>query len=145
MKKIILTFVFCMAGMGASFAQNNIQAMRFLTVNALMEYGQKLYDRGDYNGACAVFKHVLAYDGSQPQALRYLKDMKRSVSSSASHALKPQVSDTNIEIQKKINISDKQELKNAIEAEKQLIKTLQDQITRMRSDIDSLSSEEKIN
>ena len=54
MKKLILTFIFCITA-GASFAQNNMQAMKFLTIDALMEYGQKLYDRGDYNEACAVF------------------------------------------------------------------------------------------
>jgi len=77
MKKLILTLIFCTIAAGASFAQNNMQAMKFLTVNALMEYGQKLYDRGDYNEACAVFKHVLAYDSQQPQALAYLKKIGR--------------------------------------------------------------------
>ena len=45
---------------GPSFAQNNMEAMRFLTINALMQYGQKLYDRGDFNEASAVFNHVLS-------------------------------------------------------------------------------------
>ena len=49
MKKLILTLTFCAIAAGAAFAQNNMQAMRFLAVDALMDYGQKLYDRGDYN------------------------------------------------------------------------------------------------
>jgi|SRR5208283_4935864 len=118
MKKLILTLIFCTIAAGASFAQNNMQAMRFLTIDALMDYGQKLYDRGDYNEASAVFKHILAYDSHQLQALAYLK-----------------------KIGNKADISDTRALKRAIEAEKQTIKTLQDQIMRMRADIAAQSLE----
>ena len=94
------------------------EAMRFLTIDALMDYGQKLYDRGDYNEASAVFKHILAYDSHQPQALAYIK-----------------------KIGNKADISDTRALKRAIEAETQTIKTLQDQIMRMRADIAAQSLE----
>jgi len=67
--------ILCLSFTGPSFAQNNAQAMRFLTVNALMQYGQRLYDRGDFDEATAVFDHVLTYDGHQVQALQYLKEM----------------------------------------------------------------------
>ena len=144
MKKILLTLVFCIAAVGTSFAQNNVQAMRFLTINALMEYGQKLYDRGNYNEASAVFKHVLAYDGKQPQALKYLKKMEDSSRASVPPALSLQVSPIALP-PTSIDISDTKELKKAIEAEKQVIKVLQDQIMRMRSDLDSQSSGERIN
>lgn len=118
MKKLILTLIFCTITAGAAFAQNNMQAMRFLTIDALMDYGQKLYDRGDYNEASAVFKHILAYDSHQPQALAYIK-----------------------KIGNKADISDTRALKRAIEAETQTIKTLQDQIMRMRADIAAQSLE----
>lgn len=118
MKKLILTLIFCTITAGAAFAQNNMQAMRFLTIDALMDYGQKLYDRGDYNEASAVFKHILAYDSHQPQALAYIK-----------------------KIGNKADISDTRALKMAIEAETQTIKTLQDQIMRMRADIAAQSLE----
>jgi hypothetical protein len=76
MKKITLTFALCLALSGPCFAQNNeIEAMRFLTINELMQYGQQLYDRGDFNEASAVFNHILSFDVRQPQALQYLKKM----------------------------------------------------------------------
>jgi len=137
MKKLILTLIFCTIAAGASFAQNNMQAMKFLTVNALMEYGQKLYDRGDYNEACAVFKHVLAYDSQQPQALAYLKKIGRFSAVSVSPALPQEVSEPPV----KVDVADTKTLKMAIEAEKQTIKTLQDQIMRMRADIAAQSLE----
>jgi len=75
--KIILTFVLIVSIRGTAFAQNNIEAMRFLEVTAMMQYGQKLYDRGDFNEACAVFDHVLLFDSHQAQALEYLREMGR--------------------------------------------------------------------
>ena len=133
MKKLILTLTFCAIAAGAAFAQNNMQAMRFLAVDALMDYGQKLYDRGDYNEAGAVFKHVLEYDSNQPQALQYLKKIG-------------QLPKPTVQVQaNKVDISDAKALKSAIEAEKQNIKTLQDQIMKMKDNMDSPSSEEILN
>ena len=143
MKKIILTFVFCIAAAGASFAQNNMQAMKFLTINALMDYGQKLYDRGDYHEACAVFKHVLTYDGNQAQALQYLKNMGDPSGVSVTPVLPLQAPKVEIQNPKPINIADTKELKKAIEDKKEVIKQLQDQIMRMRADIASQSLEDK--
>ena len=130
MKKVILTLIFCTIAAGASFAQNNMQAMRFLTIDALMDYGQKLYERGDYNEAGAVFKHVLAYDSNQPQALQYLKKIGK-------------LSQPTLRQQDTVDVSDTKALQRAIEAEKQAIKTLQDQIRRMRDNMASQSSEKE--
>jgi tetratricopeptide (TPR) repeat protein len=146
MKKLILAFIFCTIAAGAAFAQNNMQAMNFLTVTSLLDYGQKLYDRGDYDEACAVFNHVLAYDSKQPQALQYLKNMGRAPAVSASPVLPPQVSEPIPQPPKTVDTSDARALKAAIAAEKQTIRTLQDQIMRMRDEnMDSQSSEEKEN
>src|SRR5665213_1694987 len=129
MKKIILTFIFCLSALCPSFAQSNMEGMRFLTVNALMQYGLKLYDRGDFNEASAVFNHVLTYDDHQSQALHYLKDMGRS----------PVVTDVN-EVPPALDISDTPSLKKAIEAKKQAIKKLQTQIMQMRATMASQSA-----
>lgn len=143
MKKFILAFIFCTIAAGAAFAQNNMQAMTFLTVTSLLDYGQKLYDRGDYNEACAVFRHVLAYDSHQPQALQYLKKMGYAYTVRVRPALPPQGSESMVERQDAVDISDEGALKSAIEAEKQTIKTLQDQIMRMRESIASQSAEKE--
>jgi tetratricopeptide (TPR) repeat protein len=119
MKKIILTLVLCLSVAGPSFAQNNTEAMKFLTINALMQYGQKLYERGDFNEATAVFNHVLTYDGHQVQALEYIKEMRHSP----------------------VDISDTQSLKEAIEAKKQVIERLRNQIMQMRANLAAQSVE----
>src|ERR1039457_12956 len=107
MKKIALVLTLSLIFAVPSFAQNNMEGMRFLTVNALLQYGQKLYDRGDFNEACAVFNHVLDFDGHQPKALQYLKKMGHSPAPSIT--LQP------------VDVSDTQSLKDAIEAKKQII------------------------
>ena len=136
MKKVTVTLILCLLVAGSSFAQNNTQAMRFLTVNALVQYGQKLYDRGDYHEASAVFNHVLTFDGHQAQALKYLKNMQPQAS-------KPFVPVPNIivvrklenQIVDKVDISDTDSLKKAIEAKKQVIAQLRAQIIQMRANI----------
>jgi len=125
-KRVVLVFILLMAAAGTAFAQNNAQAMRLLTVNALMEYGRTLYNRGDYSEAQGVFKHVLAFDGHQQQALQYLKDMKKPSVRSEVFVAKPQAPQMT-----------SQDLKKAIEDEKQIIWQLQDQITRMKDSIAS--------
>lgn len=123
-KNFVMTVVLCLSVTVPSFAQDNVQAMRLLTVNALMQYGQKLYDRGDFNEAGAVFKHVLAYDGHQPQALQYLNNMGYAP---------PAVEKPTIQLVDGIDISDTQSLKKAIEHEKETIQQLQGQIIQMRA------------
>lgn len=167
MKKIILTLVFCLIAAGASLAQNNVQGMRFLIINSLVDYGQKLYDRGDFDEACAVFNHVLVYDHHQPLALRYLKEMghlpaamaspalleqlskpavpsenKIAVKKSAVAAVAPVVIPKSVIIWEKVDIADTQNLKAAIEAKKKAIEKLRGQIMRMRANIASVSTEE---
>ncbi len=114
MKKTIFILALCLFIAGPSFAQNNMEGMKFLTVNALMQYGQKLYDRGDFNEARAVFDRVLTYDDHQVQALQYLKDMGHLPV-----------------VEKPIG------LKEAIEAEKKSIEELRGQIMRMRENLNS--------
>lgn len=121
MKKIIYPLISCLLIAGPAFAQNNMEAMKFLTINALVQYGQKLYDRGDYNEAGAVFNHVLTFDDHQAQALEFLKQMGQAPVSGA------------------VDISDTKSLKEAIEAKKRSIKILQSQIMQMRANIASQS------
>ncbi len=114
MKKAIITVLlgFCMVGI--SFAQNKLEAMNFLTINALMRYGQQLYSRGDFYEASAVFKHVLTYDAHQPQALHYLKEIGELP----------------------LDPSDIQGMKKAIEVKKKSIEQLQSQIMHMQESLD---------
>jgi len=127
MKKTILTAILCLSAAWPSFAQNNIEAMRFLTVNSLMQYGLTLYDRGDYDQASAVFNHVLKYDSHQAQALQYLHDMGYSP---GPHLVR------------KIDVSDTEKLQQAVEAKKKSIARLRDQIIQIRANIASQSLEE---
>jgi len=127
MKKTALALIFCLIFAVPSFAQNNMEGMRFLTINALMQYGQKLYDRGDFNEASAVFNRVLDIDGNQSQALQYLKKM--------GHA--PAL----IQGMQTVDVTNSQSLKEAIEIKKQNIEKLEAQIKQMRANIASESLE----
>ncbi|MBF0570791.1 MAG: hypothetical protein HQL12_02855 [Candidatus Omnitrophica bacterium] len=132
MKKIIFALLLCLSAAGTSFAQNNMEAMRFLTINALMQYGQKLYDRGDFNEACSVFNHVLDYDGHQAQALQYLKDMGRLPAIRHVPILQAKAPQP-------VDIWDTQSLKKAIEIKKLKIEKLRTQIMQLRANIASQS------
>jgi hypothetical protein len=138
-KITVLTLILCFSAVGASFAQNNLEAMRFLTVNALMQYGQKLYDRGDFNNACAVFNHVLSYDKHQSQAIQYLKDMGHLPASS--EHLKPvkKLAHRPLRI---VDMNDTADLKKAISDEKRVIAKLKFQVTQMRANLIAQSAEE---
>jgi hypothetical protein len=125
MKKIAFILIFCTISSAACFAQNNAQAMKLITINTLMQYGEKLYERGDYNEASAVFNHVLTYDGQQAQALKYLKEMGRLP---ASYILG------------KVDAADTNDLQAAIEAKRQSIEKLQFQIMQLRANIATLSA-----
>jgi tetratricopeptide (TPR) repeat protein len=133
-KRMVLILILLMTAAGTVFAQNNAQAMKLLTVDALMEYGRTLYNRGDYSEAQGVFKHVLAFDGHQQQALQYLKDMEKPAVRSETFVAKP----------KAVGMS-APDLKKAIADEKQIIWQLQDQITRMKDSMASASSEGRVN
>jgi hypothetical protein len=131
MKKIVLILILCFSTAGLSFAQNNTEGMKALTINALMEYGQSLYDRGDYNEATAVFNHVLTFDSHQAQALEYIKEMgSKVVEKSDAPAL---------EI---MDGPDTESLKQAIEAKKQSIEKLRAQITQLRANIKGSQADE---
>jgi len=164
MKKAILTFVLCLSCAGGSFAQNNIEGMRFLTITAMVQYGQKLYERGDFNEACAVFNHVLTYDAHQAQALEYLKEMGHApaviegvaapVSSQSPiqfqfQPVKPVVvgkdkiviADIDASTLTTVDVLDTGSLKKAIEAKKQVIEKLRSQITQIRADLASQTAQ----
>jgi len=141
MKKIILIFILCVFVAKPCFAQNNVEAMRFLTVNALMQYGQKLYDRGDFDEACAVFNHVLIYDGHQAQALQYLKEMGHSPAVAPSPIVLQLKVSQSVPAPINIDVMDTESLKEAIEAKKRSIEKLRTQIEKMRATIASQSTE----
>jgi hypothetical protein len=123
MRKLLLALVLCLASVGTSFAQNNIEGMRSLTIYSLLQYGNQLYDRGDYSGAGAVFAHILTFDPKQPQALKYLKEMGYSG----------------------VDVGDLTGLKKAIDVKKQIIEKLQSQIQEMKANIASPSKEDHSN
>ena len=144
-KIIMMLFLACFCAAGASFAQNNIEAMRFLTVNAMMQYGQKLYDRGDFNEASAVFNHVLSYDEHQLRAVQYLKDMGQAPVVSSTPVSQSQESLSvqtksktfiTVKVQKvnenRVDLLDINSLKSAIEAKKKRIEELKVQVLQMR-------------
>jgi len=128
MKKIIPAILLCLTLTGPCFAQNNIEAMRYLTVTALMQYGLKLYDRGNFDEATAVFNHVLSYDDHQAQALEYLKDMGRLPGPGVVSVPVPPVVST-------ADTLDTESLKKAIEDKRQEIEELRAQVARMRADL----------
>jgi hypothetical protein len=120
---LILLFLCFLAS--PSFAFNKAKAMNFVAVNALMEYGQTLYERGAYDEATAVFNHVLSYDSHQAKALKYLKEM--------GHAPIEPV---------KVDVLNTQSLKQAIAAQQQSLALLQSQIKQMRANMDLQSLNE---
>jgi len=148
-KKIILVLIIFMSIAGSSFAQNNAQAMRFLTVTALMRYGQNLYERGDYDGASAVFTHVLSYDKNQAKVLQFLKEMGHSpvavfipvptlapIPKIIWHTEnKIVMKKTDVEIIKKVDVEDTESLREAIAAKKQIIEKLQAEIFKMKANL----------
>ena len=77
LKTAIFILFFCLLAVRPVYAQSNAQMMHEIMLNAMTQYGQKLYDRGDFDEATAVFNHVLSYDNHEPHALEYLKDMGR--------------------------------------------------------------------
>ncbi len=125
MKKAILTVMVFLVIAGPSYAFNNLQAMRFLMVSALMRYGQTLYDRGDYDEASAVFTHVLDYDSHQPKALNYLKEM---------HPEDYALTDSS-------NLPDTSILEKTIAAKKMTIQKLEIKIKQMQANIAAESAE----
>jgi len=129
MKNFVLSLILCLSAPAVSFAQNNIEGMRTLTVYALMQYGQNLYDRGDFDGATAVFDHVLNFDAHQARALRYLKDMGRLYVAPPNKIANP------------VDLADTKSLQEAIEAKKQSIEKLQSQIMQMRATLSAQSAE----
>ena len=133
MKKLVLMVILCLFLAKPCFAQNNMEAMRFLTINALMQYGQKLYDRGDLNGARDVFNHVLVYDHYQPQALKYIKEIDQPAQNNVT------VKESDYKSRKMLDLNDAESLKEAIAAKKQAIENLHAQIMQMRANIAALS------
>jgi len=155
MKKISLILVFCFLLSGTVFAQDNMQSMRVLTINSLVEYGQMLYERGDFNAASSVFNHVLRIDHHQAQAIKFLKDMgQKPVITpdpvpevkmvSIKEPIKPNIMEvvTETPVFKIVDISDTKGLKEAIEAKKKDIEELHAQIKQMRDYLASQSESE---
>ena len=130
--------------------------MRSLTIYALLQYGQKLYDRGDFNEACAVFDHVLTYDVHQRQALQFLKAMGRAPAPNPGSIMQPQESMVLVPLQKNIvagkfdvpllntvDISDTESMKKAIEDKKRVIEKLRVQIMQIRANLAAQSAKEQ--
>ena len=148
MRIIVIILILCLSAVGSSFAQNNLEAMRFLTVNTLVQYGQQLYDRGDFKEACAVFNHVLTYDSHQAQALQYLKNMGHlpALTPGPVSALlisnpivpvpnKAVTTKSDEQIVNTVDVSKTESLKRAIEAQKRIVAELRAQIIQMRANL----------
>ena len=114
--------------------------MRFLTINALMEYGEKLYDRGDYDEASHVFNRILTFDSHQKKALGYLKEMGHEPSSTQKKTFKE-----NDAMLQTADILDTKILKQAIEAKKKSIEKLKAQIMQMRANLNFSQTAEEVN
>jgi len=107
--------------------------MKSLTINALMQYGQKLYDRRDFEGARAVFNHILVYDHHQPQALNYIREMDHPVQNTVV------VKKSDAQTMGIPDLNDAKSLREAIEAKRQSINKLHLQIMQMRANMAALS------
>ena len=69
MLKFIFIFLMLLTAAPLAHAKHT---MRDLAVEAMNDYGEKLYDRHDYKEATAVFKHILSYDPQNTEAQAYL-------------------------------------------------------------------------
>ncbi|MDE2222179.1 MAG: hypothetical protein KGK03_03810 [Candidatus Omnitrophica bacterium] len=151
-KRAAFVFSFVLFGIVPCLAQDYAQGMRSLVVNELMQYGQQLYDRGDMDGAKAVFGHVLSYDKHQPQALKYLKQMgyvppqpvtiPKPVPVVLPAVVVPSPALVKIDASDKqavdaVNVADIESLKKAIDAQKRIIEKLKVQVQQMRSSLES--------
>ena len=130
--------------------------MRMITVNAMVLYGQKLYERGDFNEASAVFTHVLTYDDHQALALQYLKQMGHTPIVAAPKPVvkaQPAAPKLFVPVEKTVvperadaqglavDLSDTASLKAAIEAKKLVVEKLRAQVAQMRTNIASQSAQ----
>ncbi|MEI7998172.1 MAG: hypothetical protein WCH62_01520 [Candidatus Omnitrophota bacterium] len=59
-----------------SYAQEEL-TMRSMAADQLYQYGQAIYDRGNYDEAARVFSKVLAMDSRHEGALGYAKELKK--------------------------------------------------------------------
>ena len=73
LKSSLISLLFLLTTISFSHAETT--SLRDMTMQAMSEYGEKLYDRHDYREAAHVFQHILFYDPQNTQALAYLKRM----------------------------------------------------------------------
>lgn len=72
MKNIILAIILGFVTFSSVNAQTAPTPLKGLVIDALVEYGIRLYERNDKNQAKAVFMKALSYDQNQQTALKYL-------------------------------------------------------------------------
>ena len=72
---LLTTIPFSHGSTGSPQDAEQAGSLRDMTVQAMFEYGEKLYDRHDYREATHVFQHILFYDPQNTQALVYLNKM----------------------------------------------------------------------
>ena len=78
MKKLYLLLIFLTVSASVGFADVNRTGMRDLAVEQMYEYGQMLYERGDYHQAERVFERILSFDPQHAGSLHYMKSMDPS-------------------------------------------------------------------
>jgi TolA-binding protein len=76
MSKIFLAVLFLFLAPSLSFPQQPLTT-RTLAAEQLFQYGQAVYDRGDYSQAAQIFSRVLVLSPNHPEALGYVKNLKK--------------------------------------------------------------------
>ncbi len=128
-----------------SYAQQEM-SMRSMAVAQLYEYGQAIYDRGDYSQAAKVFSRILAMDPEHAGALDYAKELKKKgefvivpvkpVSSAATPVITKTPQATQQEpTETTDSIPTDEDLKQYIEKTDQAVDRLQSDIAQLRTQI----------
>ena len=137
MRKFYLAF-FSLLLMAPAFcyAQQEITT-RSLAVAQLSEYGQAIYDRGDYPQAAIIFSRVLRMDPNNKEALGYANTLKKKGQDvfipASAVAVQSKVSQIEQPvIVKEVPIDPNQDLKQEIQTTDQAIESLKVEVSNLR-------------
>ena len=126
MKKLILvSLLFTFTVPFQIYAQEPI-SMRSMAAQQLFQYGQAVYERGDYSQAAIIFSKVLQFDPDYQEARAYAQKLNKK---------EEHVTIAPARIKKIIPTSDNDDLKKDIAEADQSINSLKIQISDLRNQI----------
>jgi|GEM_PF-4677191 len=121
-----------------SFAEKELN-YKSLAVEQLYQYGQEIYDRGDYNQASRVFSRILVIQPNHEGALGYVEKLK----SKGKDVIATTGADTNNEEDRAMEVSNgsNDDLKQSIQAANEAINALKNDIAQLHVHIDQINNE----